>query len=220
MADTRWSPLALTPCHPMMLNTQTLGIYIGKFPLSRLHHPQSVLFTGSAKTLSQTYSNCFDVSLNQLGFLQPSLTYVLSTDPCYQSIIAAASLSRRLDEVPKQYHRRGNTFYLFNVCTHPAYRGRGYMKDLLTRAFHDLRTYPRPPQESFQWSGYQEREGINWINPNEPTVIYLLVNHHNQIALNLYTRLGFQIIGSIDKPNGLHYLMIRHFPSLNERPRL
>jgi ribosomal protein S18 acetylase RimI-like enzyme len=167
-------------------------------------------------SLSQTYSNCFDLSLDDLGFLQPSLTYVLATDPCYQYIIAAASLSRRLDEIPFIYHRRGNTFYLFNVCTHPHYRGQGYMKELLTRARQDLLTYPRPPTVPFQRSHLGSRD---WYNPSEPTWIYLLVHSDNTPAINLYSKLGFDMIGTVNKPSGPHYIMIWQPSNSNEPPR-
>jgi ribosomal protein S18 acetylase RimI-like enzyme len=200
----------------MILNPQTPGIYIGKFPLSQFQVPQSILFSGSSISLSKTYSKCFDLGLDDLGFLQPSLTYVLSTDPCYQSIIAAASLSRRLDEIPPMYHRRGNTFYLFNVCTHPYYRGRGYMKELLTRARQDLLTYPRPPDTPFRQSRLNSRE---WYNPSEPTWIYLLVHHDNSPAINLYSNLGFEIQGMVNKATGPHYIMSWSQPNLGGTPR-
>jgi ribosomal protein S18 acetylase RimI-like enzyme len=178
------------------------GVYIGKFPLPRYHIPANVLFSGTTTTLSNIYQKCFGLSLNDLSFLPPSLTYVLALDPCYQQIIAAATLSRRLDEIPGSYHQGGNDFYLFNVCTHPCYQGRGYMRDLLQRMFQDVMRYSRSPDKSEQW-----------INPQLPIRIYLLVSSTNQPALHLYRRLGFQIIGSMNKPSGLHEIMVRQFES-------
>lgn len=206
----------LVDCQPMMLNPRTPEIYIGKFPLTQLQIPQTVLLSGSATTLSKTYWNCFNLYLDQLGFLQPSLTYVLATDPCYQHIIAAVSFSRRLDEIPNLYYRTGNLVYLFNVCTHPTYRGHGYMKELLTRSLRDLMTYPRSPELPQRF--IHSSSSREWINPTKPTFIYLSVNQTNTAAIKLYTGLGFTTIGSTNKPSGIFNIMILQIPKVVTTP--
>lgn len=172
----------------MSLDLAPSKLYIGKFRLAPLQHPDTILLPGSRQSLSQTYLLCFHSHLNNLGFLPPSITYVLTTDPCYQHIVAAISLSRRLDELPELVAPPPNSYYLFNACTHPCYRGYGYMQELIRRARQDVLTYEITASV-------------------EPIFLYLTVKSDNVAALRVYTKLGFIRIGTSAKTDGSYDIM-------------
>ena len=92
--------------------------------------------SGLMSELSQMYLECFHQHANSLTFLAPSSLFVMATDPEYHHLIASAVVS----------YERPERFYIFNVCTRPAYRGKGYMRTLLTTLLERMRekhpTYP------------------------------------------------------------------------------
>lgn len=155
--------------------------YIAKFVLKDKDTPTGVLSQKMIQCLNRNFLDGFGISINNISFLQPSTTYILSLDKHHVHIIASISISTNLSLLPYRY-RRNNTFFIFNVCTYSPYQGKGYMKKLFTLVIQDV------------WTGQE-------------THYYLQVESNNVKAIHLYERLGFKHIDTMYINNKICNLM-------------
>lgn len=172
------------------------GLFVGKFYLDADAVPESLsslLSPESLESLSQVYQTCFDLNVNELYFHPPSWTYLVATDASFKHIVTAATFTQSLVEVPRYLRNpfATHSFFVFNVGTDPSHRGRGYVKKLIPWAIQDLiKTHGQP---------------------DDYTNVYLLV-HTTSPAGKLYRHLEFKTIGQVDKPPGLHDIMVWSSP--------
>lgn len=155
------------PIPPITFPTET---YLGSVEISSeatLHQ------SGLISELTQMYLECFHRRADQLTFLPPSTLFIVATNPEYTNLIASAVVS---------YIRPQQT-YIFNVCTRPAYRGRGYMRTLMNALIEQVRT--RHPALPFR----------------------LEVEPSNVPAKKLYESLGFVKIGDTQQGRKVYDLM-------------
>jgi len=171
------------PRYPMVIG----DMYIGKFILHSYYcTPDKILYAESFNSLSRNFVDSFKISIDHIGFSPPSITYVMATDSNFKNIIASLCLAKISYgcPIPENYICPGS-WYLFNVCTYSPYRGKGFMKYLLTAALTDLKVYISSP----------------------PFKIYLLVDCNNKPAKNLYIKLGFQVIGTTFQQGSISEIM-------------
>jgi len=149
---------------PIKVNSD---INLGKILVNSGQNMIDLLTQPRRQSLSKTFEQCFNNTLYGIGFLPPSITYVITTDSNYNNIVATASISKQ--GMPLKY-QGDNSYYIFNVATQINYRGRGYMKFILAAMIND----------------------INRLSPS--AIFYLQVDPHNIAAIKLYQSFGFTTI--------------------------
>lgn len=121
------APPAVPPVLPM---PPPIEIYLGSVEISSV---TTISQSGFIDELTRMYLECFHRRADQLTFLPPSTLFVVATDSKYTNLIASAVVS----------YARPQQAYIFNVCTRPAYRGKGYMRTLMVALIDQVRTrYP------------------------------------------------------------------------------
>ena len=151
--------------------------------------PQLIIPPYILNSLSAVYIDCFKLSIEQLSFTPPSTIYLTSLDPNFNTIVATVAVSYNLTNLPHKYHLP-NSIFIYNVCTHSSYRGKGYMKRLLISIFNSI------------------HQNYNF----EPLNFFLEVLPSNNAAKNLYFSLGFDIIDLTPQYELMH---LSYFNSYN-----
>lgn len=125
-----------------------------------------------SKSLEILNSKCFPTKVQ---YMPGSLVYLLKSKFEEKVIAVAAFQNEKYSEIPDIMWKRGS-YYLYNVCTDPEYRGMHLQEELLKIAFNDIRA-----------------QGARNLQ------IYLMVHTDNTSAIRLYERLGFQTLAILPK---------------------
>ena len=143
---------------------------VDKIINGRLHHLEIRVYRRNYEIEDlDLLDKCFPT---RASFLSDSQIYVLLDND--KTIAINALYSGYYESVPEHlWDRNSTSFYLYNVCTDPDFRGHHLQELLLQTAFDHLKTQNKTP-----------------IN------IYLLVLKNNPGAIRLYQRLGFNTIGT------------------------
>jgi len=166
-AEQEYQPKRLGP-KPSRL--EPIDTYLGSIEISSA---STIYQTSLIGELTSMYEDCFHRRVTHLTFLPPSTLFVMASDPGYTNLIASAVVS----------YANPDHAYIFNVCTRSAYRGRGYMRTLLTTLIDQT-------QEQY---------------PGLP--IYLEVEPNNIPAKRLYESLGFEYISTVKEGRKVYEVM-------------